>query len=110
MDAPILHEFAFVKHLEELESEQVARLREEIAGLTDHPGWDSLLECVRLAEERALNWILNGATLDHAQYARAMGYVKGLRQIAEIPQAVHDKATTELRKVAQAADEALERS
>lgn len=69
-------------------AEEMAEVGRHVKALLEHPGWEYLLEELDAKADANLNLLVNPKDLTTGEYADAIGYAKGLRDVVKIAETV----------------------
>jgi len=78
-------------------------LRDAVVALTQTSGWREVVALIMAGRESILGSLTQGATRDHATYARQLGYIAGLEEAPNVVQAIVDSAAKREERLRNAA-------
>ncbi len=68
-------------HLEEWTDQEKVTAAEQVKVLTEHPGWEYVVEAMSLYERSRLTNLVASPKDSISEYAHLTGFVKGLREL-----------------------------
>lgn len=94
------------------EAETLFAVRDRLQRLTHDQGYEDLRSLIEDSIENAQERLTIGPVLEQAEYARALGFLSGLRMLMEIPQGIFEAARRREEEIERAAEdsEAQERT
>lgn len=78
----------YLRYLAEEDVEKLWALEEAVESLDSHPGWKELEEIMSAGARKIDEILMDGATLEQADYARVLGFKAGLRQMPNAIKAI----------------------
>jgi hypothetical protein len=69
-------------------AEETAEIGRQVKSLLEHPGWEYFLEALDAKADAGLNLVVDPKETTHGQYADAIGYAKGLRDVQKVAEQV----------------------
>jgi hypothetical protein len=75
------------------EAETLFAVRDRLSDLAHNQGFEDLRALIEDATDEAQTRLMRGPILSQAEYARALGFLDGLRMLSEIPLGVKRVAT-----------------
>lgn len=69
-------------------AEETAEVGRQVKSLLEHPGWGYLLEALDAKADANLNLLVNPKDKTTGEYADAIGYAKGLRDVQKVAEQV----------------------
>lgn len=79
--------------------EDLQRARDQMREVLTHPGYDTIRLVIEEAIENAQTRLVLGPVREQADYARAMGFLAGMRTILDFPQEIISVADAKEKKL-----------
>jgi hypothetical protein len=92
------------------EAETLFAVRDRLEELQHHQGYDDLRSLIEDSIENAQDRLIRYPVLEQAEYAKALGFLSGLKMLLEIPTAVRSAAISREKAIETAEDSAEERT
>lgn len=87
------------------EAETLFAVRDRLTDLVHDQGFEDLRSLVEDAIENAQDRLIKYPVLEQAEYARALGFLSGLKMLMEIPEGIFAAAKARERDIERAAEE-----
>lgn len=91
------------------EADTLFAVRDRLEELRHHQGYDDLRSLIEDSIENAQDRLIRYPVLEQAEYAKALGFLSGLKMLLEIPVAVTQAAVSREKAIENAAEDSAAR-
>ena len=91
------------KVLDQLSDRELFDLADAVDAVKTLPGWEQIVSYIGAGHKAVLRSLTQGATREHADYARQVGYLAGLEEAPNVVEAIASAASRRREKLEKAA-------